>query len=178
MHHSEKTENDQDDTAESQLIFRAPVKEDGPAIWRLVVDSGVLDKNSLYTYLLLCEHFSQTCVLTECDGEIVGFVTGYILPDRDDTVFVWQIAVDANHRGKRLASRLLDKLLERTINQKVRYLETTVSPSNLPSDRLFRKLAQRWNAELILRGGFPESLFPYDAHEAEPLYRIGPITQP
>jgi len=173
-----QNETDQEDATESEPIFRPPTREDGPALWRLVADTGVLDKNSLYAYLLLCEHFSQSCILTEYEGQIIGAVTGYILPDRPDTLFVWQVAVDANHRGKRLASQMLDRLLERNLENSVRFIETTVAPSNIPSDRMFRKMAKRWNAELINRDGFPQSLFPFDAHEAEPLYRIGPINKP
>ena len=61
--------------------------------------------STLYAYLLLAEHFSDTCVLAEsAGGRIDGFISAYVLPDRPDVLFVWQVAVHARARGHRLAA--------------------------------------------------------------------------
>src|SRR5690625_1261392 len=72
------------------LLLRSPVKEDGRFIHQLIRQCPPLDLNSIYTYLLLCEHFSQTCVVAEIDGRICGFVSAYRHPERTDVLFVWQ----------------------------------------------------------------------------------------
>ena len=172
MMKSKKTE---DSRAHPLLTIEHPETADGPELWKLVAETEVLDRNSLYAYLLLGSHFSRTCIAAKSEGRLVGAVTGYLPPERADTLFVWQVAVHADQRGKGLASRMLDRLLERLARRGVRYLETTVSPSNTASVGMFRKLAARWQAPLEVGPGFPGSLFRYQTHEAEPLYRIGPL---
>ena len=54
------------------VVLRAAEAADGPAIWKLVRDSRVLDLNSLYSYLLICRHFGDTCVVAETSGEDVA----------------------------------------------------------------------------------------------------------
>src|SRR2546426_608548 len=96
------------------LRLDAPRVEDGAAIWRIARDSQALDLNSSYSYLLWCRDFAATSVVARAaDGEPVAFVTGYIRPDRPETLVVWQVAVDHAHRGRGLAGALLDGLTAR-----------------------------------------------------------------
>jgi diaminobutyrate acetyltransferase len=142
-------------------------------MWRIARDSQVLDLNSSYSYLLWCRDFARTSVVATVDGEVGGFVTGYVRPDRPDTVMVWQVAVDAAHRGRGLARRMLDALVDRLAEQSVRTLETTITPDNEASIRLFSSFAEGRAARLVREPVFPAELFP-DGHDAEVLFRIGP----
>ena len=144
-------------------------------MWKLAKDTGVLDLNSVYSYLMLCRYFSDTCVLAENERIIQGFVTGFCPPDPPNTVFVWQIAVEASCRGQGLALTLLRELLKRPACAGVRHLETTNTPSNIPSKALFTRLAEEFGALVDVSPCFPETLFPQGRHEAEWLTRIGPI---
>src|SRR5690606_23617577 len=63
-----------------KLSLRPPQLEDGAAVWELIRACGPLDDNSMYCNFLQCDHFADTCVVAELDGEIVGWVSGYILP--------------------------------------------------------------------------------------------------
>lgn len=159
------------------IRFRAPAVEDGPEVWRLVNEVGTLDRNSSYTYALLCRDFSETCLLAERGGQLQGCVTGYRPPAQPETIFVWQVGVSPQARGQGLASRLLDGLLRVPGCREVRFLETTVTPSNEASRALFQSLARRLETELVEseREGFPARLFPEAGHEAEPRLRIGPF---
>src|SRR5690606_33625238 len=96
----------------------------GPAIHRLVAACKPLDLNSRYAYLLLCEHFADTCALARAGDRVVGFVSAYRPPGRDDTLFVWQVAVDAGMRGRGLAKAMLSDVLARDALRGCRYLET------------------------------------------------------
>lgn len=157
-----------------QVCIEAPDIADGAALWRIARDSEKLDLNSPYSYLLWCRDFHRTSVVARVGGDPVGFVTGCLRPDSEDTLFVWQVAVDAAQRGRGLAGTLLDSLLTRLVDHGVRFLETTVTPDNAASNRMFRSLAERWSVhcertELFASGEFP------DGHEAEFLYRLGPF---
>jgi L-2,4-diaminobutyric acid acetyltransferase len=160
----------------SPYTFRQPEKADGAAIYELVEETGVLDVNSAYSYLMLGEYFADTCVVAERGGRIVGFVSGFIPPERPDTIFVWQVGVAATEKGKGLAKRLIRQLLKREACADVHYLESTVTPSNVPSTRLFRSIARELHTSCVIDSGFPESLFPGKGeHESERLFRIGPF---
>ncbi|RDD63704.1 diaminobutyrate acetyltransferase [Ferruginivarius sediminum] len=160
----------------SLYTFRKPEKEDGAAMHELVEKTGVLDVNSAYSYLMLGEYFSDTCVVAERGGRIVGFVSGFIPPERPDTVFVWQVGVANSEKGRGLAKRLIRQLLQSEVCADVHYLESTVTPSNVPSTRLFRSIARELHTSCVIDSGFHESLFPDKGdHESERLFRIGPF---
>lgn len=162
-------------TSKPPVHFRNPTVSDGSAVWNLIKDAGTLELNTAYAYLLLCSDFADTSIVAERDGALLGFVGGYLIPTRPDTVFVWQVGVSADARGEGVASRLLDHLVLSDGCRDVHYLETTVTPSNKPSRALFGSLARRGGAPLEESEGFPESVFPEGEHEAERRLRIGPI---
>ena len=156
--------------------MRAPTAEDGADIWALVKDTRVLDVNSPYSYLMLGEYFPETCVVAERRDGLVGFVSAFLPPRQDDTVFVWQVAV-AKKTGRRgLGKAMLRELLERPACDGVRWLEATVTPSNRPSAALFRSLARDLESPCKITEGFPSEAFPGSSHEAEHRFRIGPLS--
>ena len=59
----------------------------------------------------------------------------------------------------------------------MRYLETTVAPSNEASRKMFASFARRKGVVIDKINGFEPDEFPADgdAHEAEHRYRIGPL---
>jgi L-2,4-diaminobutyric acid acetyltransferase len=159
-------------------LIESPTKADGAALWRIARDSQKLDLNTPYAYLLWCRDFADTSVVAKVDGYAVGFVIAYRRPEAPDAALVWQVAVDASQRGRGLAGALLDELFTRLVSRGVRYLETTITPDNEASIRLFSSFAKRWNAHLDRTELFVRSDFPADgeAHEQEDLYRIGPLS--
>ena len=159
----------------SAMDIASPRVSDGAAIHRLIEACKPLDVNSLYAYLLLCEHHAGTCVIARTDERIVGFVSAYRIPQREDTIFVWQVAVDASARGTGLAKTMLRDLLARPLVRGSTHLETTVSPSNTASRRLFYALARELDAPVNEEVLFAESDFGGENHECEMLIRIGPF---
>ncbi len=155
------------------LTLRTPEICDAAAILDLVNESGVLEVNSCYAYFLMCRDFSDTCVVAELAGELVGFVIGYRPPARNDSLFVWQIGVSRRARRRRLAHRMLAELIFRPTNQSVRFLEATVTPSNLASRRMFESFADE-NGLLFEEGQtFNPEDFGDHEHESESLIRLG-----
>lgn len=157
------------------VTLRRPRVEDAVAVKRMVEASGVLDVNSLYCYLVLCTHFASTCVVAELEGEVVGFTTGYRVPDRPDVLFVWQIGVNASARGRGLAASMLDSLLDRDACAEVQFIEATVTPANTASKALFQSLARRFGTACVETPCFSEEVFGTETHEVENLLRIGPF---
>jgi L-2,4-diaminobutyric acid acetyltransferase len=162
--------------ASSNSLFREPGVADGAAIHRLVRACPPLDLNSPYAYLLLCAHHAESCVVVEQDAGLAGFISAYRLPARPDTVFIWQVAVAPQARGQGLALRMLEHLLARPALAGCRWLETTVTPSNAASRRVFETLATRLNARCAERTFFSKEDFQDPHHEPEMLIRIGPWT--
>jgi len=156
-------------------VLEKPAVAHGAEIHDLVSRCRPLDLNSRYAYLLLCAHFRDTCVRAESRGETVGFVSAYNPPGREDVIFVWQVAVAASMRGQGLAKAMLRELLGRDRTGKWRFLETTVSPSNTASLRLFHSLAHDLGAPVTESTLFCAAEFGAEEHEKEDLIRIGPI---
>jgi L-2,4-diaminobutyric acid acetyltransferase len=164
--------------AQADLHIDRPTVADGAALWRMAKDSKVLDLNSSYSYLLWCRDFAATSAVARDEhGEPVGFVTGYLRPDHPATLLVWQVAVDEAHRGRGLAAALLDGLVARTaLEHGASTVETTITPGNIASERLFTSFAERHGARLEREVLFDTALFPDGPHDPEVLYRIGPLS--
>ncbi|MDN5849735.1 MAG: diaminobutyrate acetyltransferase [Nitrococcus sp.] len=171
MAHSKSDEN-------APFIIRQPHVDDGSGIWRVVKESGSLDPNSSYLYLLLAKDFSDTCVVAESDGEIVGFVSGYRPPMRREVAFLWQVGLLPSMQGRGLGKRLVLGFLGSLGARGATVLETTVAPSNTASRALFLAIARQLGAECHVSPCFSAHMFPEGGHEDEELYRIGPLPQP
>jgi L-2,4-diaminobutyric acid acetyltransferase len=159
----------------AEPIIRRPEVDDGGGIWRVVKESGVLDLNSSYLYLLLTKDFADTCVIAEIDGKIVGFVTGYRPPTRHEVIFLWQIGILPSMQRRGLGKRLVISFLHSPGAQGAALLETTVAPSNTVSRALFLAIARQLGVECRISPCFSASQFPEPGHEDEELYRIGPL---
>lgn len=157
------------------ITLRAPSAEDGAAVYDLIAQCPPLDTNSMYCNLLQSCHFSDTSVAAELDEEIVGFISGYILPKQPDTLFIWQVAVGEKARGQGLASRMLADILSRPTSQQIKYIETTITPDNRASWALFESLANKLNANLNRTVMFDRQQHFAGQHETEMLVKIGPI---
>jgi L-2,4-diaminobutyric acid acetyltransferase len=157
-------------------IIRPVQKQDGAALHDLIAACPPLDLNSRYAYLLLCHHHAQTSVVAELNGALVGAVTAYIPPTQPDTLFVWQVAVTETSRGQQLGQRMLEYLLQETcVPHQLRWIETTISPDNAASHKLFTKFASQRDAGCSITTLFTAENFGESGHEEERLYKIGPL---
>jgi L-2,4-diaminobutyric acid acetyltransferase len=159
-----------------EILCRPPRPDDGAAVFELVARCPPLDANSRYCNLLQCSHFAATSIIaTAAGGEVLGFLSGYRIPARPDTLFVWQVAVDPAARGLGLGSRLLAGLLARAALADIRFLETTVGPDNRPSQALFQRFARARSAATESLTLFERRRHFAGCHADEILLRIGPL---
>lgn len=165
------------------VTFRRPGASDGQRIWEIARDSRVLDVNSPYAYVLWSQDFSETSILAEVDGTTVGFVTGYRRPTNPDTLMVWQVAVDNAQRGKQIAKGMLCELFTHCAQTGVVAINTTISPDNQASQRLFAGAARTLGLRFSREPFFSADLFPTDgetgssesaSHQPEDLYLLTP----
>lgn len=159
----------------TDITLRIPTKEDGAAVHRLIGRCPPLDTNSSYCNLLQCSHFAETSVAAVMDGELVGFVSGYLVPGREDTLFIWQVAVGERARGQGMAGRMLSAIVDRPICNGVRFMETTITEDNEASWSLFRRFAEKRDARLSHSVMFDQRRHFDGSHASEMLVRIGPF---
>jgi len=161
----------------SGIILHEPRKEDGAPLNTFIRTSPPLDMNSVYCNVLQCTHFSETCVIARKDDQIIGYVTGHRLPKEPEVFFLWQVGVAKEGRGHGLATRMIQAILKRESCRGVTTLQTTITPSNIPSRKLFHGFAQKEGAEIHEEPAFFTREMLGD-HEAEALFKIGPLSTP
>lgn len=162
--------------------LRRPVDADAIVMHRLVADTGVLDLNSTYAYLLMATDFADTSIVADDNGELSGLITGYSPPTRPEVLFVWQVAVAPSAQGTGLGGAMLDALVHRVRNDRGGYpvtVEATVAPDNTASRALFGGFARRQGVPITESPHFSGALLDAgEGHEDEPILRIGPIAEP
>ncbi|MFN3580262.1 MAG: diaminobutyrate acetyltransferase [Pseudomonas sp.] len=158
------------------ITLRKPTATDGYALNQLVARCSPLDTNSVYCNLLQCADFADTAIaaVTE-EGDLVGFISGYRPPNRADTLFVWQVAVDSSMRGQGLALSMLMALVERVQGEGVIRLETTISPGNAASEALFKKAFKLLEFDYSTQVVFTREQHFNGQHDDEVLYSAGPF---
>lgn len=160
------------------ILIRPPYGADGADVHDLVAACPPLDQNSLYANLLQCSHFSKTCALARLDDSIVGWMSGYVLPDEPDVYFLWQVAVRETARGEGLPKRLIADILKRPACAGIRHLKTTITPNNAASWGLFQSVANWLDAPLREQPFFERDAHFKGRHETEMLVTIGPFETP
>ncbi|MEH6605385.1 MAG: diaminobutyrate acetyltransferase [Pseudomonadales bacterium] len=145
------------------------------AVFRLVENCTPLDMNSSYCNLLQCSHFANTSVAATMNGEVLGFISGYVVPGRPDTLFVWQVAVAEQARGLGLASRMLTHIIARPNCADIAFLETTITQDNQASWALFRSFAKTLPADFQSSEWMDKDTHFAGQHDSEELVRIGPF---
>ncbi|WP_425051512.1 diaminobutyrate acetyltransferase [Psychromarinibacter sp. S121] len=128
-------------------LLRKPDATDGAEIWELVKACKPLDENSMYCNLVQADHFRDTCVVAELDGEIVGWISGHMIPAKEE-LFVWQVAVGAKARGLGLGRKMLLELVNRDECEGATHLKTTITEDNDASWGLFRSFARHVGGDL------------------------------
>ena len=157
------------------IELRLPTAKDGVQVSRLISQCPPLDTNSTYCNLLQCSHFAGTSVAAFRGKDLVGFISGYIVPGHANTLFIWQVAVSDRARGQGLATRMLKHILARPQCRAVTYLETTITEANSSSWALFKGLAAKLETDCSSAVMFDRKQHFDDLHDTEMVVRIGPF---
>ncbi len=160
-------------SATRHVLLRRPCSEDGVVVHQLIKNCPPLDENSIYCNLLQTSHFAGTSIAAVIDNKLVGFASGYLVPERPDTLFIWQVAVAQEARGQGLAWHMIQGILRRPACARVCNLETTVTPGNTASEALFRSFARRFEGTFSASVMFERERHFQGLHDSERLLRIG-----
>ena len=166
--------NRSDPASAPAVVIRPPRPEDGGALWNLVCETPGLEANTAYFYLLFARDFAATCRVAEEDGAARGLLLGYRRPEELSTFFVWQVGVHPDAQRGGLARRMVDDVIDNA-DPPITAVEATVTPDNAASRGFFRSLARRRGAECAVTPLFLPDHFRPQNHEAEELFRIGPL---
>ncbi|MEX0923877.1 MAG: diaminobutyrate acetyltransferase [Rhodovibrionaceae bacterium] len=157
------------------VAVRRPRADDGTDVNDLIGRCKPLDENSIYCNLLQCSHFADTSAVAEVNGQVQGFTSGYIVPARQDRLFIWQVAVASAARGKKLGMAMILDILRRPICRDVRELHTTITRDNKASQAVFRSVAKTLETEAATNVLFHEEEHFDGQQSSEVLWRIGPF---
>lgn len=158
------------------MIIRHTTKKNGKAMYQIAKETP-LDTNSEYSYLMMAEFHSNTCLVAEINKEIVGFCTANIVCDPEvmfpDTLFVWQIGVLKSYRGQGLSSKMLKHLVTEL---KLPYIACNIAPHNKGSFALFGSIAEQYNTEFRVKEDFTDEDFSGNPSPEKEIL-IGPISK-
>lgn len=161
-------------TAAEIILYRQPSPSDGAAVWELVRNAGSLEANSAYSYLMMFDMFRETCCIAKQGERTVGFVTAFRKPTHPDELFVWQIGVSADVRGRGIGRAMLNHIVRR--ENSIQFVEATISPGNIPSRSLFAGWARELGCPCTTQSKYGPEIFPAEEnHEEEWLFTLGPI---
>ena len=158
-----------------KIKITSPSKKDGSAVAKLIERCPPLDLNSTYHYLIQSHYFSKTCSIAFDNKKIVAFVSGFINPSRDNSLFIWQVAIDEDYRGKELGIELIEFILKQ--NKNIDSIETTVTETNSASRRMFQKLCEKYQTRLSEQTLFDKEQDFFKEHDSEILIKIGPLNK-
>ena len=167
--------NNKCDLFKDELELRHPRATDGFQLNQLVAASPPLDTNSVYCNLLQCHHFADTSVAALLKGELVGFISGYMLPNDPETLFIWQVVVGEKSRGQGLARRMMNWLVAQPSTENAHHLITSITPGNQASWALFEGLARSWQVQASKSVLFERERHFANQHDDEYLLRVSPL---
>jgi L-2,4-diaminobutyric acid acetyltransferase len=158
---------------DNKIKITFPTKKNGSAVEKLIKRCPPLDLNSTYHYLIQSYYFNQTCSVAFDGEKIVAFVSGFIKPTNKNCLFIWQVAIDEDYRGKGLGIELIEFLLNQ--NKEVNTIETTITKNNIASRRMFQKIVEKYKTRMAEEILFNKEEDFSNEHDSEMLITIGPI---
>ena len=91
-------------------------------------------------YHLFCKFFNNTCFVSERDGNIVGFVLGFISQVNPSEAYIHLVAVDPSAQRHGLAERLYKEFFNAAVALNARTVRLIVNPDNSRSLAFHNKL--------------------------------------
>ncbi|HOI76464.1 MAG TPA: GNAT family N-acetyltransferase [Methanofastidiosum sp.] len=121
------------------MIIRNCTVEDVDRVRRFVDACKPLELHTSFTYWAIFNYFSNLCFLMIEDEKLIGFISGIRSSLDKDAVYLWQIGVSKEYRGKKYASRLIDHLIKGAIFLDCNRIQVSISPENESSYNTFLK---------------------------------------
>lgn len=118
-----------------------------------------------YIYWMLGRYFPSTCLVAEEDGRVLGYIGALLSPEKQ-TLFVWQIAVKSDERGRQIGRKLLENVIMAAKNMGITQLEFAINDENIICRRMVEKLVQDLESTITEKEKYKDEGF------CERVYRI------
>lgn len=128
-----------------KITIRNVEKTDNALLRHLAKQCPALDLHTQYTYWVNTYYFNKSSFILEDDGKPIGYIMTLNTPD---VIFIWQIGIIKEYRGKGLSYKLISAVMEyaKSINKPI---EVTIASSNKSSFNAFKSAALKQNLKMI-----------------------------
>lgn len=124
---------------ENNFKFRHVDENDASLLHELAKKSPPLDVHTVYTYWVICNFFSKSCIIVEDNGIPFAYI---IAIENDDTVFIWQICILEQYRGKRISALLIDFICKYA-ETKRKIVSVSIDKENIASNSAFQSYCSK-----------------------------------
>jgi L-amino acid N-acyltransferase YncA len=125
----------------TELRFRRPAEADHPVLVGQVDDWWGGRKMHELLPRLWFQHFTGTSwVAEDADGRLVGFLVGFVSPDRPEEAYIHMVGTSPNHRRAGLGRSLYERFFEDMRGLGIRRVKAVTWPGNQVSVRFHRAL--------------------------------------
>ncbi|MEN6379478.1 MAG: GNAT family N-acetyltransferase [Methanofastidiosum sp.] len=125
------------------MIIRNCTVEDVENVRKFVNACKPLELHTPFTYWTLFNYFSNLCFLMIEGEELIGFISGIRSSLDKDVVYLWQIGISKEQRGKNYALLLIDHFIKAVIDMDCNKIQVSISPENQASYNTFVKYAKK-----------------------------------
>ena len=127
------------------ITIRNVEKTDNALLRHLAKQCPTLDLHTQYTYWVNTYYFNKSSFILEDDGKLIGYIMAI---NTSDVIFIWQIGVIKEYRGKGLSYKLISAVMEyaKSINKPI---EVTIASNNKSSFNAFKSAALKQNLKMI-----------------------------
>ena len=128
-----------------KITIRNVEKTDNALLRHLAKQCPALDLHTQYTYWVNTYYFNKSSFILEDDGKPIGYIMALNTPD---VIFIWQIGIIKEYRGKGLSYKLISAVMEyaKSINKPI---EVTIASNNKSSFNAFKSAALKQNLKMI-----------------------------
>ncbi len=106
-----------------------------------------------YVYWIMKEYFPSSNYVVSTENKIIGYICA--LPSIDkQSYFIWQIVIDEEYRGKKVAALLVDRIIEEAKLKGFKRLDLTIDCNNMASYNLFKRTAIDHKSDLVKIGEY------------------------
>jgi ribosomal protein S18 acetylase RimI-like enzyme len=123
-----------------EIRLRRPVEADHRFLVNSVDDWWGGRRIHVLLPRLWFQHFTGTSWVAEDDDRIVGFLVGFVSPDRPDEAYIHMVGTSPNHRAAGLGRTLYERFFEDMRERGIRRVRAVTWPGNRTSVAFHRAM--------------------------------------
>lgn len=122
------------------ILIRSAVPSDCESILAVVPGWwGRPIESDMFSRFFLA-HFSETCLIAERDGRMVGFLIGFLSQTREDEAYIRFVVVHPQERSAGVGRALYEMFFQVAAKHGRRIIRSVTSPANMNSVAFHKRL--------------------------------------